>query len=54
MMVQVLFSIFFSKKTRTLMPTSFGDIISINDFDLEHILLDEKISENILIYTAAH
>ena len=36
------------------MPTSFGDIISINDFDLEHILLDEKISENILIYTVAH
>ena len=28
----------------------FDDMTNINDLDLEHILLDEKTYENILIY----
>ena len=28
----------------------FGDIIKIEDFDFDNILLDEKSHENILIY----
>ena len=32
----------------------FNDIIKLEDFDLENILIDEKLPENILIYDISY
>ena len=32
----------------------FNDIIKLEDFDIDNILIDEKLHENILIYDISH